>query len=266
VTTDDTNRARPVPAQRVKRPSKAARARAAACVVIYVRVSTEEQAKNGAGLDAQLTECRAYASAQGWAVVDEVVEVPISGKVAPDRRPGFGRALQILNACDAGLLLVRRIDRISRRLEHQLAVFAAAGTGTWAIATPDGKVNTASAQGRFQLQVLAAAAEYELGLIGERTAEGMAAKRAAGVRLGRPSSLSTRPDVLARVVAEREAGRTLAAIAAGLNDDGIPNPSGSPAGWHLVTVQRALRTAAQDRAAHRRSDKNLTPAPIWDGE
>lgn len=226
-----------------------ARSRTATCVVIYARVSTEEQAASGAGLDAQVAECRAYAERHGWEVVEVIREEPVSGKVQPNKRPGFARAVARLDDCEAGTLLVRRMDRVSRRLRHTLSVIDDADAAGWALATTDGKVDTATAAGRFQLNIMAAAAEYEREVIGERTREGLAAKRAAGVRLGRPPAVLD--EVLRRMLAEQAAGRSLRAIAAGLTDDQVPTARGGPQ-WSHATVQSVL---ASERATRLRENR-----------
>lgn len=67
--------------------------------VIYLRVSTDEQVSSGLGLDAQEASCRRWAEANGLTVVEVVTEQAVSGKVAPPNRPGFARALALLDGC-----------------------------------------------------------------------------------------------------------------------------------------------------------------------
>jgi DNA invertase Pin-like site-specific DNA recombinase len=227
------------------RRAAARRAVAKRCV-IYLRVSTDEQVSSGLGLDAQEASCRRWAEANGLTVVDVVTEQAVSGKVAPADRPGFGRALALLDGCEAGVLLVRRQDRISRRLRHTLAVIDHADEQGWSIATTDGELDTSTAAGRLKVNVMASVAEYEAGVIGERTREALAAKREAGVLLGRRRQMPD--DVVARIVAEREAGRTLTAVAQGLNDDGIPTARGGGVWWQS-TVSAALARHHEEQAA-----------------
>ena len=56
--------------------------------VIYTRVSTDEQARDGLGLSIQLKRCRAYAEAQGWSVVETFTDAGVSGGNIPPRRLG----------------------------------------------------------------------------------------------------------------------------------------------------------------------------------
>jgi hypothetical protein len=69
-------------------------------------------------------------------------------------------------------------------------------------------------------------------------------KRAQGVRLGRPSTLS--PELVERIVRERRGGASLGAIASSLADDGVPTAHGGK--WWPATVRKVL--AGQDAATH----------------
>jgi DNA invertase Pin-like site-specific DNA recombinase len=100
-------------------------------------------------------------------------------------------------------------------------------------------VDTTTPAGEAMAHVLATFAQFERRLIGQRTREALAAKRAAGVRLGRPVSLA--PAVRRRIEADRKAGKTLAAIAAALNADGVATAQGG-AQWWPATVRAVLRS------------------------
>lgn len=71
---------------------------------------------------------------------------------------------------------------------------------------------------------MANAAQFERRLIGQRTREALAAKKAAGVRLGRPAVLPR--EVVERIVRERRDGASIRAIAAGLTADQVPTARG----------------------------------------
>ena len=88
--------------------------------------------------------------------------------------------------------------------------------------------------------VLATFAQFERRLISQRTKDALAAKRAQGVRLGRPRQLPQR--VVKRIIREREQGKTLAAIAEGLNRDGVRTAQGGQR-WYPSTVRAVVRSA-----------------------
>lgn len=242
----------PVAKRQTARTRRAAARQAVAdrCV-IYLRVSTDEQVSSGLGLEAQEASCRRWAEAHGLTIAEVVIEQAVSGKVAPANRPGFGRALALLDGCEAGVLLIRRQDRVSRRLRHTLAVIDHADEQGWSIATTDGELDTSTAAGRLKVNVMASVAEYEAGVISERTREALAAKREAGVLLGRPRQIPD--DVVARIVAEREEGRTLTAIAADLTAEGIPTARGGGVWWQSTVSGALARYDAERAAAARRA-------------
>jgi len=112
-------------------------------------------------------------------------------------------------------VVVVKLDRLGRSLPHlALTIDELQRAGVALVCTSQG-IDTSSDNpaGRFQLAVLAAVAEFERGLISERTREGLRAVRARGVRLGRPpvaSELATRAHALkAQGCSNRAVGRLL---------------------------------------------------------
>src|SRR3546814_1052129 len=78
--------------------------------VIYCRVSTKKQAREGNGLGSQATRCREYAKHRGHQVVGVFTD-DVSGKLA--QRPGFDDMLaSIRKSRKAGMVVI--IDDISR--------------------------------------------------------------------------------------------------------------------------------------------------------
>lgn len=245
--------ARPVqPASKRKRRSAAAERRAAvaACVVGYLRVSTSEQAESGLGLEAQRAAIEAACMAKGWTVAAWCVDEGVSGSVTPASRPAMAEALEFLDTCGAGALVVAKLDRCSRDSHDFTGLLKRATRDGWAFVALDLGVDTSTPVGRMVAEMMVAVAQWERAVIRQRTKDAMAAKKAKGARLGRPTALSA--SVLNRVIEEREAGRSLRAIAARLNADGVPNPTGSVSGWSAPTVARAEQTARLDAEAAKR--------------
>ena len=96
-------------------------------VAVYTRVSTEDQAKEGFSLDAQMERLEAYCKARGWAVATRYVDDGHSGR--DTRRPAYQRMMTELDGWDTVLRDVREVDdlpplamRYVRRIETLLGI------------------------------------------------------------------------------------------------------------------------------------------------
>ena len=209
--------------------------------IAYLRCSTEEQADSRAGLEAQRAAILAEAKRRGWDEADVtcIEDAGFSGKNLD--RPGIGAALDSLRHRKADTLVVSKLDRLSRSLVDFAGLMDRASRERWALIALDLNVDTSTPAGEAMAAMLATFAQFERRLIGERTKSALAAKRAAGVRLGRPRLI---PDeVVARIVSERSSGATLRAIADGLNRDAVPTAMRGRQ-WWVATVQGVLAQAA----------------------
>jgi len=80
--------------------------------ILYARVSTEEQAKNGYSLAQQLEALREYAARKGYEVVEEVEDPGQSG--ASLERPGMDHVRDLVAAEDVSVVLAQDRDRFAR--------------------------------------------------------------------------------------------------------------------------------------------------------
>jgi DNA invertase Pin-like site-specific DNA recombinase len=109
----------------------------------------------------------------------------------------------------------------------------------WSLVALDLGVDTSTPSGEMMASVLATFAQFERRLIGQRTKDALAIKRANGVKLGRPREVT--PAVVARIHELRSGGLSVAGIARRLNEEGIESPRGGR--WHSPGVKRALSWA-----------------------
>ncbi len=205
-------------------------------VIGYVRVSTDEQTNSGAGLAAQRAAITAECQRRGWRLVEIIEDAGYSAKNL--KRPGVQLALETLQRGKASGLVVAKLDRLSRSMVDFAKIMETAQKQSWALVALDVNVDTSSPSGEAMAHMLATFAQFERRLIGQRTREALAAKRAAGVRLGRPLSLPA--TVRTRIAAERQTGRSLAAIADTLNAEGVPTAQGGRK-WWPSTVRAVLK-------------------------
>jgi DNA invertase Pin-like site-specific DNA recombinase len=201
-------------------------------VVGYVRVSTEEQGDQGAGLEAQRQAIIAECSTRGWQLL-AIHEDVASGK-ALTNRPGLEAALEAVRRGEARGLIVAKLGRLSRSVIDAAQIIEKARREGWNLVALDLGVDFSTAAGTAMAEMTAVFAELERGLIGERTRAALAVKKAQGVRLGRPPVLEEQ--LRRRIRRDRARGLTLRAIADGLNAAGVPTGHGGER-WHPSTVR-----------------------------
>jgi DNA invertase Pin-like site-specific DNA recombinase len=198
-------------------------------------VRTDGQRDSGAGLEAQRRAIAAECKRRGWQLLELVED---AGRSAKDpKRPGIEEALRVLERADGMALVAAKRDTLSQALLDLAALLAAAQKQAWALVALDCAVETTTPAGEARAHVLAVFAQFERQLISQRTRAALARKRAQGVRLGRPPSMS--PYVIERIRRERAAGNSLSAIANGLNTDRIPTAQGGRR-WYPSTVRYTL--------------------------
>ncbi len=213
----------------------------------YIRVSTDDQANSGLGLEAQMAAILAeYPDAVIYA--DEGVS-----SVAANR-DGLHTALQTLSKGD--LLIVAKRDRLAREpmlmgwieLECKKCgarVISMAGEGT-----DDDDPNSI-----LMRRMIDAFAEFERLQIGVRTKAALGAKRARGEKTGgvvpygfdvdadgRLTPNQSEQDALEAITDLRSRGWTLQAICDDLTSRGVMTKTGK-ATWQPMVISRLLKAA-----------------------
>ena len=223
-------------------------------VVGYLRCSTEEQSREGLGLTAQENRIRAYGIAHGLDLGDLFTDAGVSGKTLD--RPQLGALLCRVRAGEVGMLIVARLDRLTRRTRDLLAliedVLKPAGVELVSIAE---RLDTGSPAGMMVITMLGAMGQLERELIGERTRAALAVKRDRGERLGgeplglRASALTGALEPVEAelapvrlILAKRDAGASFRAIAEELRAAGVPSKRGGA--WRSETVRKVWQRRA----------------------
>lgn len=202
----------------------------------YVRVSTSEQADSGLGLAAQRAAIDTECTRRAWTCVAVHEDAGASGK-SLDGRDGLQQALRAVQRHDAAVLVVAKLDRLSRSLADFAALMAQAKREGWNLVALDLGIDLDTAAGEFMANVMASAAQWERRVIGQRTADALAVRRSKGLRLGRPPKL---PDtIVRRILDERAAGAGWSKIAHGLNTDAVPTAHGG-ARWYPSTIRHLV--------------------------
>lgn len=223
-------------------------------MVLYVRVSTEEQARSRLGLEAQQAELERAAEYQDWQILELVCDEGRSGKDL--ERPGLRHALELIAAGDADGLAVAKLDRLSRSVidAGMLAEwFKDAGARLVAL---DLNIDTNTPSGRMVFSVLSAVAQWERETIAQRTRDGLAQLRAQGKPTGRPAVVD-QPELADRIRSMRLEGWTLQAIADQMNAERVPTLRGGTH-WRVSSIESA---AGYRRRAGRHKPAQLPVLP-----
>jgi DNA invertase Pin-like site-specific DNA recombinase len=204
-------------------------------MVGYVRVSTDEQAGSGLGLDAQRAAIQAECHRRGWTLVEMVEDAGFSAKTMT--RPGMTRALDLLARGEAGGMVVAKLDRATRSTIDAANLLARSEREGWKLVALDLGLDPTTPAGELVATIMAAVAQWERRAIGVRTREALAVKRAQGIKLGRPKVLDA--GVVARIVRAHKSGAGWSEIARQLNADAVPTAhAGSQ--WHPSTVRAVV--------------------------
>lgn len=221
--------------------------------VVYLRVSTEDQADSGLGVEAQEAACRAFADRNGWPISATFRDLGVSGSKPLEKRPGLIAAVETIGR--GSVLLVAKRDRLFRtsRLDGALIEYAITSRG--------GRIASAAGEGTEDDSPASQLVAGILDLVGanerlnaiSRTKAAMKAKRDRGERCGQVPygfrlgadgrSIEPEPDDLRAVELAgllAADGRSLRAIAAELTTAGL-KPKNGGAAWSASTIRRMLK-------------------------
>jgi DNA invertase Pin-like site-specific DNA recombinase len=127
-------------------------------------------------------------------------------------RPQLNALLR--NARPGDTIVVWRLDRLGRNMKHLLELVGELEDRGIGLRSLNEQIDTTSANGRLMLHMFSALAEFEGGLLVERTQAGLQAARSKGRIGGRPKALTAQAGVLARDM--HGSGNTVTEIAESL--------------------------------------------------
>jgi site-specific DNA recombinase len=219
----------------------------------YIRVSTEEQSREGISLDMQRAKIQAYASLNDLELTEIVEDAGLSGKSIKGR-PGMQRVLDMVTSKAVGAVIVYKLDRLARNTIEALEMAQTMDKAGVALHSISEKLDTQSALGRFFFTLTASLAEMERNLISERTAAALAQKRAQGQKTGGAVPYGYRADDQGRLIPHageqkairriqelRADGYSYANIAAALEREGIKTRRGTA--FQPTQIVRILKAA-----------------------
>lgn len=232
-----------MPARRKTKPT-------ALRAIAYTRVSTGKQADSGLGLTDQADGIASAITRKGWELVHRAEDAGASARTL-DRRPALAKALAMLDAGEADVLVASKLDRVSRSVRDFGDLLERADRKGWKLVVLDLDVDTSTPGGEFLANTISSAARYESRLIGARVAASHRVRREQGKRAGQAPLLPA--DVRRRIAKERDSGRTMRAIADDLNAEAVPTARGGR--WYASTVAHVLRSIDLDSQLAKASAK-----------
>ncbi|MEM4215048.1 MAG: recombinase family protein [Candidatus Pacearchaeota archaeon] len=152
---------------------------------IYVRVSTEEQAKQGFSLAAQEDALKNYAQALNYEIFKIYRD---EGKSAKDikHRPALQQLLKDAQNKKFNAIFVYKLDRFSRSLKDLILTIEKLKEWQVDFISLQDKIETASASGKLMFHIISAFAEFERDIISERTRFGMNERAKEGKAITKP--------------------------------------------------------------------------------
>ncbi len=170
-------------------------------IAIYARVSTSAQT-----CENQLTELRTVADRAGYQIVAEFVDEGISGSKGRSDRPALDRMLKECTKRRFDLVMCWDISRLGRSVQHLIEIMNELQSLRIDLFFLKQGMDTSSASGRMMFSVFGALAEYERELIRERVIAGQARAKAAGVKFGRPKTITQNTKDTIRLMREQGIG------------------------------------------------------------
>lgn len=143
-------------------------------VVLYARVSTEEQSEEGHSIDAQIRLCRELCARKGWTIVGEYVDAGISGTTV--NRPEFQKMLRAARGSGGArsfdIIVVHKLDRFSRSLVDTLVTLTELSRDGVSFCSASEDFDFTTPIGKVLLALLAAFAQYFIDNLKAETKKG----------------------------------------------------------------------------------------------
>lgn len=221
-------------------------------VGIYIRVSTEEQVKEGYSISAQRERLKAYCVAQGWDDFKFYVDEGISAKNI--ERPQLRLMLDHIKQGMIKIVLVYKLDRLTRSVRDLYKLLDIFEEYDCKFKSATEIYDTTTAMGRMFITIVAALAQWERENLGERVRMGQIEKArqgeyAAKAPFGFDKDINHKlivnadeADVVYMMIDRLKEGSSIRKIADYLNELNIPPIRGYK--WHLRTILNVLHNHA----------------------
>ena len=149
----------------------------------YIRVSTEEQAREGVSIDNQIERIKAYCQYKGYVLQKVIKDEGISGGKNKERE-GFVSLLTHIEHNDCDALVLYSLERLSRDMLTLLCLEKLLNVYDVELHTVEGEIDTSTPDGFMSFAMRAFLGEMERRQVKYRTKKAMEYKKGQGKVIG----------------------------------------------------------------------------------
>lgn len=218
---------------------------------IYLRVSTEEQAKEGFSINAQKEKLTSYAKVNDWEIVDYYIDDGISAKNLKDR-PNINRLIDDVKSGKVNNVLVYKLDRLTRSVKDLINLIELFEEYNCSFNSLTEKLDTTNAVGRMFIKIIGIFAEFERENLAERVSFGYEQKTREGnytntqgvngydyiVGKGNLVVNNQEKEIVNRIYEMYLSGTSMLKIAKTFNRENVPSKRGGY--WSQSTIKSIL--------------------------
>ena len=139
---------------------------------LYIRVSTEDQAREGFSLPEQEKRLRAMCEYKGYEIYKVYKDAGISAKTG-NSRPGFEELLQDIRDKKCNTIVVLKLDRLTRSVFDWEKIIRFLEENDAYLDCANDDINTTNANGKMISRILTSVSQNEIERTSERTKFGM---------------------------------------------------------------------------------------------
>ena len=216
---------------------------------IYIRVSTEDQAREGFSLGEQEEKLRQLCKYKDFEIFKIYKDAGISAKNMKDR-PAFQEMLEDMKAGKLNYIVAYKLDRVTRSVRDLEVLISTLEQYHCYLICDRDDVNTSTANGRFFVRMLTVLSQLEIEIVSERTKFGLNGAIKAGhipgkVPLGyyRDTDKTlkidvTTKDIVLRIFELYLEGKSYQTISNILNEEKVLSPNNKK--WCDSTIDRII--------------------------
>lgn len=215
---------------------------------IYIRVSTQEQAKEGYSIPAQKERLLAFCAAQGWTDYKLYIDEGVSAK--DTKRPQLQQMFEDVKKGKISMILVYRLDRFTRSVRDLYNMLEMLEKYKCSFRSATEMYDTSNAMGRMFIGLVALLAQWETENLSERIKMALEEKVSGGERVGNiPFGFdlnekeqlvpNEKAPIVLDMIEKYKSGMSMNQIS-----NYLTKTNGDKATWHINSVKRLLRNPA----------------------